>query len=147
MSHYKILIGLLSISLAFVACKKEGEEVAEKLEGTWEFERILKSGSEVDENSLPQDVTFDNCDITEDDVCSGKWVASNGDEASINWIVDEDGEMLSLELESASGGQGQGGANEAVSDLAEYGGDWQIQEHSETKFVIDQEEKTIEWTK
>ncbi|MEX1001439.1 MAG: hypothetical protein WDZ35_04925 [Crocinitomicaceae bacterium] len=144
MRNYLLLPLMAFLLLSISSCKKEGQQIADEMEGEWIFIEITKDGSVVDENSMPSNVTFDNCDIKKDETCFGVWTASNGDQINIKWTIDKKGNLMTLEDNGVVSG-GTGGANEATSDLAEYGGDWDIMEHSEITLLIQKDNKKIEF--
>ncbi|MFP5471714.1 MAG: hypothetical protein ACLGGV_08960 [Bacteroidia bacterium] len=133
---------LLFISLGlfvFTSCKKKANnETAEDLGGNWQIVTITKASGVVDPNSMPQSVTLNSCNVKKDD-CMGEWVSQKGDKNNFFWTVSDKGETLSIIIDESQP------SNQATSDLAEYKGDYTIQELTDVKLVIKKEQTTIEF--
>ena len=126
--------------VGFTACEKENNETAEKLDGNWNIEVITKAAGPVDSNSMPQDVSLEACKVNRGE-CDGNWISNNGDEAPFHWTVSDEGEILSIIPIPDTP------SNQATSDLAEYKGDYNIDQLTETKLVIKKAQVTIEFSK
>jgi hypothetical protein len=87
---------------------------------------------------MPQSVTLNACKVSKGD-CIGEWVSQKGDKNNFFWTVSDKGETLSIIIDESQP------SNQATSDLAEYKGDYAIQELTDIKLVIKKEQITIEF--
>lgn len=135
-------VSLMALALMFTACNKEKQnnKTADKLEGDWQIESINKAQGPVDQSSMPQSVTLMTCDTKNDD-CVGEWVSNKGDKNNFFWDVMEDGTIFTITIDPSQP------SNQATSDLADYKGDYDILELTETKFEVKKDQITIEFGK
>lgn len=131
---------VLGMFLVIGCEKKKNNDTAEMLNGQWSIVQITKEEGVVDANSMPQNVTLNACKVSKED-CDGLWISNNGDEGTFSWSVSEKGEMLTIAPAVS------GIANQATSDLAEYSGDYLIQELTDVKLLIQMNQITIEFGK
>lgn len=140
MKTIKLFLVAIIIASVFSSCRKKDNDAADQLEGDWQIVTIIKGNGVVDPNSMPQSVTLTACNVKKDE-CIGKWVSNKGDQNDFFWTITEKGTIFTITVDPAQP------ANQATSDLADYKGDYDIQELSETAFIVKKESVTIEFSK
>lgn len=135
-----IFVITTSALILLAGCRKKDNQTAEELGGNWQIVTITKAAGVVDPNSMPQSVSLNACNVKKDE-CIGEWVSQQGDKNNFFWTVNDKGETLSIIID------GSQPSNQATSDLAEYKGDYAIQELTDVKLLIKKEQITIEFKK
>lgn len=141
MKKFNMLLIAAILFTAFSCEKRQNNKTAEKLDGGWEISRIMKADGEVDENSMPQGVTLSSCKVS-DGPCDGLWISNNGDTGDFEWTVTEKGTIFTITPVVSSAP-----ANQATSDLADYKGDYKINEVDNVQFIVQKGETILEFLK
>lgn len=139
MKKIKLLTLLLGISgLLLVSCQKKNKDAADTLGGSWNIVAITKASGPVDANAMPQGVILNSCNSAKDP-CSGEWTSNNGDKGNFTWTITEKGEIFNITPNMGTI------VNQATSDLADYQGDYDIIELTDTKFLVQKGETKLEF--
>ncbi len=136
----KLVIITLSVAVIFSSCNKKNNSTAENLDGNWVIVSITKGSGPVDPNSMPQSIKLNSCNVDNGD-CVGEWISQKGDKNNFFWTVSDKGKTLSIIVDASQP------SNQATSDLAEYKGDYTIEELSSTKLLIKNDNITMEFEK
>jgi hypothetical protein len=141
----QLVLGLLltlSAVTIFSACRKKDKDTAKELDGNRSIVSIMKAQGPVSSSAMPQSVTLMSCNVKKDN-CNGEWISNNGSKNNFFWSVSDKGETLSIIVDPSQP------ANQATSDLADYQGDYNIEELTDVKLLIKHKEKqiTIEFSK
>jgi hypothetical protein len=136
----KFMMIALSAAVVFSSCRKQDNNTAEELDGNWNIVSITKASGVVDPNSMPQSVTLNSCNVKKDN-CIGEWISRLGDKNNFFWTVADKGATLSIIIDASQP------SNQATSDLAEYKGDYNIEELTDVKLVIKKEQIVFEFSK